>query len=197
MRILAVLMVLASATAAHAVNVTDPAQVRAGDYRLEPAHTQVLFSFGHFGFSTFYGRFNSVSGSLQLDPKQLAASQLSVSIPVDSISTGNAKLDGELRGAQFFDGAKYPTISFTARQVTVAHRSVAQVSGDLTMHGVTRPVTLVAKFNGAGINPIDKAYTVGFEVSGHVKRSDFGISQYVPMVSDDVTLIISAPFEAK
>jgi len=197
MRILAVLLLLASAAAARAANVTDPAQVRAGDYTLEPSHAQVLFSYGHLGFSTFYGRFNAAAGALQLDPKKPASSQLSVTIPVDSVSTGNPKLDEELRGKQFFDAAKYPTISFTARHVSVAHKGVAQVAGDLTMHGVTRPVTLLAKFNGAGINPIDKAYTVGFEVSGHVKRSDFGISQYVPMVGDDVTLIISAPFEAK
>ena len=82
-------------------------------------------------------------------------------------------------------------------KVTVTGPGTADVTGDLTLHGVTRSETLQAKLNAPGVNPMDKAYTIGFEVSGHIKRSDFGVTKYVPLVSDDVQLIISAPFEHK
>ncbi|MEO8114023.1 MAG: YceI family protein [Phenylobacterium sp.] len=175
----------------------DPAQVPAGTYQLEPSHTRVLFAVSHMGFSTWYGDFTHATGSLTLDPKAPAASKLEVSVPVDSISTTNAKLDGELKAADWLDAGKYPTMTFTSRKVTVTAPGRADVAGDLTLHGVTRPVTLHARFNAGGPHPMSKVYTVGFEVSGKIKRSDFGVTKYVPLIGDDVDLIISAPFEKK
>ncbi len=183
--------------AAPAQLVTDPAHVKPGAYAVEPSHTRVLFAVSHMGFTTWYGEFTGVAGQLVLDPKKPAASTLSVTLPVASISTSNAKLDGELKGPGWFDAAKYPSIVFTSASVLPAGHNAARVSGNLTLHGVTKPVTLNVKFNAAGTNPLSHAYTVGFEVSGHIKRSDFGVSKYVPLVGDDVTLIISAAFEAK
>ena len=176
---------------------TDPAQVRAGSYSLEPTHTRVLFAVNHMGFTTWYGQFTGAAGTLSLDPKHPAASQLSVTVPVASVSTSNATLDGELKAADWLDAAKYPTMTFKADKVVLAGRQGARVTGALTLHGVTRPVTLNVTFNGAGVNVLDHAYTVGFEVAGHIKRSDFGVTKYVPLVGDDVSLIISAAFEAK
>ncbi|MCW6531920.1 YceI family protein [Sphingomonas sp. MMSM20] len=176
---------------------TTPAAVQAGTYGVEPYHTRVLFAVSHLGFSTWYGEFTGASGSLTLDPAKLGESQVDITVPAASISTSNAKLDDELKGDKWFDVAKYDTIRFRSTRITRTGANSADIAGNLTLHGVTRPVVLKARFNAAGVNPLDKAYTVGFEVSGDIKRSDFGVTTYVPMVGDDVHLIISAAFEKK
>ncbi len=173
----------------------DPATVQAGAYAVEPVHTRVLFSVGHMGFTTWYGEFTKVSGSLSLDPKAVGKSTLEIHIPVDTVSTTNAQLDGELKDAPWLDAKQFPEIVFKADKVTEAGKGSAKVAGTLTLHGVTKPVVLDVKFNGAGTNVLDKKYTVGFEVSGKIKRSDFGIKTYLPLIGDEVDLIISAAFE--
>jgi polyisoprenoid-binding protein YceI len=170
--------------------------VKPGAYKVEPSHTRVTFAVNHMGFSTWFGDFSKASGSLTLDPKDPAASQVSVSVPVATISTTNAVLDGELKAADWLDAAKFPEMTFKSTKVTVTGPGKADVAGDLTLHGVTKPVLLHASFNGAGANPLNKHYTVGFEVRGQIKRSAFGVTKYVPLIGDDVELIISAPFEA-
>jgi polyisoprenoid-binding protein YceI len=174
-----------------------PAAVQAGAYGIEPAHTRVLFSVSHMGFTTWYGEFTGASGSLTIDPKNARVDAVSVSVPTASVSTSNDKLNEELKSAQWLDAAKFDTISFHSTRVIPTGERTADVVGELTLHGVTRPVTLKASFNAAGVNPLSKAYTVGFEVSGDVKRSDFGVATYVPLIGDDVHLIISAAFEKK
>jgi len=164
---------------------------------VEASHTKVLFSLNHMGFSTYYGEFSGATGSLEIDPAKLAATKLDVSVPVASVSTSNDKLNDELKSADWFDAAKFPAMTFHATGVKPTGHGTAKVTGDLTIHGVTKKVVLDAKFNAAGPNPIFKIYTVGFEVSGKIKRSDFGVSKYVPVVGDEVTLIISAAFDAK
>lgn len=177
--------------------MTTPAAVQAGTYGVEPYHTRVLFAVSHLGFSTWYGEFTGASGSLTLDPAKLGESHVDIAVPAASISTSNAKLDDELKGDKWFDVAKYDMIRFRSTRITRTGANSADIAGNLTLHGVTRPVVLKARFNAAGVNPLDKAYTVGFEVSGDIKRSDFGVTTYVPMVGDDVHLIISAAFEKK
>lgn len=180
---------------AHAQVSRDPASVQEGTYVVEPYHTRVLFGVSHFGFSTFYGEFTNVSGTLNLAPKAVGKSSLEIHIPTSTVSTSNAKLDGELKSDQWLDAAQFPEIVFKAEKVVETGKDTAKVTGDLTLHGVTKPVTLDVKFNGVGVNPIDKKYTVGFEVSGKIKRTDFGVKMYAPYISDEVELIISAPFE--
>jgi polyisoprenoid-binding protein YceI len=186
---------MASQAYAQAVPSRDPATVQDGAYSVEPNHTRVLFSVSHLGFTTWYGEFTNVSGSLSLAPKSLKHTTLEIHIPTGTISTSNAKLDGELKSGDWFDAAKYPEILFTATKITQTGKNTAAVTGDLAFHGVTKPVTLKVKFNAAGINPLDHKYTVGFEVSGKIKRSDYGVKTYLPLIGDDVTLIISAAFE--
>lgn len=191
----AVALLSAGAVFAQAALNTDPSAVEAGAYKLETSHARVVFATSHMGFSTWYGDFTGATGTLTLDPKSPAASKLEVSIPVASVTTTNAKLDEELKSADWFDAATYPTITFKSTKVTVTAPGEAKVEGDLTFHGVTKPVTLDATFKASGQNPMTKAYTVGFEVKGALKRSDFGVKTYVPLIGDDVTLTISAPFE--
>jgi polyisoprenoid-binding protein YceI len=190
----AAILALSSPLAAQEVS-HDPAAVQAGAYSVEPVHTRVLFSVSHMGFTNFYGEFPKVSGSLELKPKDVAASAFEIHVPVASVSTGNAKLDGELAGDKWLDAGKYPEMVFKSEKVVPTGKDTANVTGNLTLHGVTKPVTLAVKFHGAGVNVLDKKYTVGFDVTGKIKRSDFGVTTYVPLIGDDLDLIIAAAFE--
>jgi len=173
----------------------NPAAAPAGVYAIEPLHTEVLFKINHMGFTNYYGSFSGASGTLRLDPAHPEASSLEVSIPVDSVDVASPKLEGELKSAAWLDPAKFPVATFRSTKVTPTSPGHALVAGDLTLHGVTRPVTFEASFNAGGPNFMSKAYTVGFEVTGHIQRSQFGVANYVPLIGDDVTLIISAAFE--
>jgi polyisoprenoid-binding protein YceI len=173
----------------------DPASVQAGVYAVEPAHTRILFSVSHMGFSTWYGDFTGASGVLTLDPKEPAKSAVEIHVPVASVSTTSAKLDGELKGADWLDAGKFPEMTFKSDKIVLTGKDKADVQGQLTLHGVTRPLTLHATFNGAGVNMMNKHYTVGFEAKGEIKRSDFGVKTYVPLIGDEVELILSAAFE--
>lgn len=170
-------------------------KAQSGHYKLETSHARVLFSVSHVGFSTWYGEFPGAEGTLDLDTTDVGRSTLAVRVKTAAVTTTSTVLDDELRGAKWFDAGRYPTITFQSRRIVDTGPDSADVFGDLTMHGVTKPVTLHARFNKAGTNPFAKTYTVGFEVSGTIKRSDFGVNEDVPLVGDDVTLIISAPFE--
>ena len=175
----------------------NPAAVQAGTYGVEPTHTRVMFAVSHMGFTTWFGDFTQTAGSLTLDPRNAAADTLDVTIQTASVATTNAKLDDELRDPTWFDAAKFPTIRFRSTKVTPTGPGRADVSGDFTLHGVTRPLVLHAVFNGAGANVMSKAYTVGFEGSGVIRRSDYGVTKYVPLVGDEVRVTISAAFEKK
>jgi polyisoprenoid-binding protein YceI len=192
---LAAAVLIATPVLADTGVVTNPAKVEAGAYQVEPNHTRVLFSVNHMGFSTYYGEFTKASGTLTLDPAKPDQSKLDVSIDSASVSTPSEKLTGELKSDAWLDSGKFPAITFKSTKVTKTGAETAKVTGDLTLHGVTKPVTLSVKFNGAGPNPLSKKYTTGFEVSGEIKRSDFGVKTYVPLIGDAVTLIISGAFE--
>jgi polyisoprenoid-binding protein YceI len=173
----------------------DPAKVVAGTYKVEPYHTQVMFRVDHMGFSYFTGVFSGASGSVTLVPGKPAAMKLSVSVPVSSVLTTSPKLDQELKEADWLDATKYPTMSFTSTSVKLTGPKTADVTGNLTLHGVTKPETLHATFVGSGTNILSHNETAGFQISGVIKRSDFGVSKYVPLISDEVQLTIAAAFE--
>lgn len=186
---------LVTGNTASAQVVTSATQAQSGTYDVEPGHTQVGFSVLHFGFTNYLGIFSNVSGTLILDPKNPTTSKLSVTIPVDSVQTTSSKLNDELKGTQWFDAAKFPNATFESTSIHVTGRNDALVTGNLTLHGVTKPETLKVHFIGAGINALDKKYTTGFEATGTLKRSDFGVKMYVPYVSDEVQLRINGAFE--
>lgn len=176
-------------------NVKEGKDVKAGVYKVEPYHTQVLFAVSHFGLSNFSGILTGASGSLKLDPAKPGESKLEVSVDAASVMTPVQKLTDELKGAEWLDAAQFPKATFVSTKVTPTGANEATIAGDLTLHGVTKPVTLKAHFVGAGVNPIDKAYTVGFDGQGTIKRTDFGVTKYAPMIGDEVHLTIHAAFE--
>ncbi|MFC0203407.1 YceI family protein [Novosphingobium soli] len=191
---------VAAALAASAPFVAQQAQAGAaplqpGTYALDSAHTLVRFTVDHLGISDFFGTFPGATGTLAIDPRNLAAAKVDVSVPVARVSTTNATLDGELVSADWFDAARYPTMRFVSTKVVKTGADTADIAGDLTLHGVTRPVTLKAHFKAAAVNPMNKAYTLGFNAEGVIRRSEFGVTKYVPMVSDETELSITAAFE--
>ncbi|MGY6768948.1 YceI family protein [Komagataeibacter sp. NFXK3] len=191
----AVVSGVVSQASAQQVASTDPSVVKAGTYKVEPYHTQVGFTLSHMGFSNFSGFFTGASGSLTIDPAHLSATSLDVTIPVQSVDTTVPKLDGELKSAQWFDAGQFPNATFRSTRVVRTGANTANITGNLTLHGVTKPITLKARLIGSGTNPLDKMFTVGFEATGTIIRSQFGIKQYVPLVGDDVTLTIAGTFE--
>ncbi len=173
----------------------DVTRLTAGAYKLEPSHTQIGFAVDHFGFSIFRGSFSQASGALTLDPAHPAKTVLAVTVPIASVRTTSDKLDEELVSADWLDAAHFPTATFTSTDITPGPQNTARVNGDLTLHGVTRPVQMLVHFHGAGINPMDKAFTAGFDGKLAFNRSDFGVAKYVPVVSDRVELTIAGAFE--
>jgi polyisoprenoid-binding protein YceI len=169
--------------------------VKAGTYKVESYHTQVGFSLSHFGFTNYSGLFSGATGSLRLDPANPTASKLEVTIPVQSLLTTVPLLTDELKGDKWFDTAKFPQATFISTRIAVSPNGETTIEGNLTLHGVTKPIVLRAHLMGVGVNPIDKAYTAGFEASGTLKRSDFGVSMYAPALGDEVQLSIAGAFE--
>ena len=169
--------------------------VKMGTYGIDSAHTQVGFSISHFGFTNYAGLFAGATGTLKLDPAHPANDKLDVIIPVDSIVTTVPKLTDELKGGQWFDSANFPQATYNSSRVAVGPGGEITITGNLTLHGVTKPLTLHAHLMGAGVNPIAKKYTVGFEAKGKIKRTDFGVSMYAPALGDEVELLVAGAFE--
>lgn len=168
--------------------------IQAGAYKVDANHTQVIWSVDHMGFSRLHGMVGGMSGVLQLDPAKLAAASLAIDIPLSGLTVTSAGFAQHLASADMFDTAKFPAAKFVSTSVKVKGQE-ATITGDLTLHGVTRPVTLEARFYGAGANPMSKAATVGFSATGKLKRSDFNLGYAAPVVSDEVNLEINAAFE--
>lgn len=186
----------ATATVPSAAPSSDPTQVRRGSYVLDPAHGKITWSVSHLGFSTYYGSITDVSAQAVLDPKEPGKSSLTVTIGTDSINGLNDHLNQNLKSPDFFDTAKFPRATFTATSIEPTSPTTARINGDLTLKGVTKPFGFDATFNQAGTNPVSKAYTVGFDGRAVIKRSDFGISAYLPMIGDEVSLRLEGEFKA-
>ncbi len=160
-------------------------------YTLDSSHSYVMWHINHFGFSNPSGKW-MVDGTLILDETKPQNSKVDVTIHMDGLSTGVAKLDEHLKSEDFLDVAKYPTATFVSDKVTMTGKGSAKVHGMLTVHGVSKPVTLDVKLNKLGMSPIANKKTAGFAATAKLKRSDFGISKYLPGLGDDVTINIES-----
>ncbi len=190
------------AQGASAPGAPDKSRVTAGTYAADPGHTMVVWEVDHFGFSKYSGIFGDVAGTLVIDPANPAAAKVDVTIPVAKVTTASAGLTSHLLragkdgGKPDFFGAAPADAKFVSTAVVLDDDGdEAKVTGNLTLNGVTKPVTLDVDFHGAGTNPFNKKETVGFQAETTIKRSDFGISYGIPAVSDEVELEIHAAFE--
>jgi polyisoprenoid-binding protein YceI len=180
----------------------NPAAVTGGTYKADPDHTLVLWTVDHLGFTPYTGIFGAVTGTLTLDPKNPNGAKVDVTIPVSKVITASAGLTAHLLragkdgGKPDFFGPDPADARFVSTSV-VANGQKAKITGNLTLNGVTRPVTLDASFYGAGKMPANMGgqENVGFRATGTIKRSDFGVMMGIPLVSDDVALEIAAAFQ--
>jgi len=193
------LLLAALAVPATAQVSSDPKQAPTGSYSLEPRHSQVLFAIPHLGITDYYGRFNKLSGSLSFNSGDLEKSSVSVTIDMTSIDTPSHELIGELVGANVFNTSAFPTATFKSTDVKRTGPTTGTITGNLTLHGVTKPVTLDVSFGGVTSDPLSGADDIGFHATATVKRTDFGITGMIweGMVSDEVKLTIEALFQHK
>lgn len=160
-------------------------------YKIDPNHTDVVAGWSHFGFSHPVAHFGKVDGTITYDPAKPAASSVQVTIPLDGLNSHVPDFDEHLKSADFFDAAKYPTITFKSTKVEAAGEKKLKVTGDLTVHGVTKPAVLDVSINKIGEQPMAKRAAAGFDASTTLKRSDFGLGKYAPNVSDEVSIRIT------
>ncbi|MBW8881620.1 MAG: YceI family protein [Asticcacaulis sp.] len=175
------------AASALALGVFAAPAFAADTYKIEPNHTAVVFQYVHGGgLSHMSGKFMNAVGSVTLDSDAPANSSVEVSFAIDGVNTGVPALDAHLKSPDFFDAAKFPTATFKSTSVTVTGADTADVLGNLTLHGVTKPVTLHVKLNKNS----DDGRKAGFSATASILRSDFGVDKFTPMVSDQVDLYI-------
>jgi len=172
----------------------NPAEVRAGDYRLDSSHGRITWKIDHLGFSDYVGQFVNVQAQLKLDPANPANSSLTATIPIADIAPNDDALKRHLLNADFFDVEKHPTATFTSTRIVIdaSDPDEADVYGNLTLKGVTREVKIEVEFNQAG--EMRGQYRAGFDGEATIKRSDFGITYGLPMLGDEVKLHIEGEF---
>ena len=155
----------------------------AGNYKVDPAHSGAFFEIGHLGgISRFMGRFNDISGELVVDSPE--KSKITVSIKTESVDTNHEGLDKHLKSPDFFNAVQFPTLTFTSSHIRLDGKGEGTVSGNLNLHGVTKPVTLKLKQVGAG-KGMKGEQRVGYVASTTIKRTDFGMNYAVPAAATD------------
>lgn len=175
--------------AASVLTIVPARSARAADFLLDDQHTSIVFAINHFDLSFCYGMFGKYSGSFTVDMNDPTAAKFEITIDAASLDTQVEKRDEHLRGPDFFNVKQFPEIKFVSTSVTADGKTL-NVTGDLTMHGVTKPIVLPLTFIGEGVGPYGKE-RIGFAGRATIKRSEFGINAYVPKIGDDVTLLLS------
>jgi polyisoprenoid-binding protein YceI len=180
------LFVIALATASTAV-------AQSGSWQIDPNHTAAQFSVKHLGVSTVRGAFTKVSGSVKHDPADPSKDSLDATIEANSIDTRVEMRDNDLRSGRFFDVQKYPTITFHSKQTKVVAPGKLQITGDLTIRGVTKEVVLEVDGPSQPIkDPMGKGQRIGASATTKVNRQDFGVSAMPGVVGDEITITIDA-----
>ncbi len=174
-----------------------PALAAPVTYTIDPTHTQIQFTWSHMGFSNISGRFDASEGTIVYDPAKPSASSIEITTRIDSVTSGVAKLDEEFRDAAYFDAAQFPTASFKSTKVEAAGEGKLKVSGDLTIHGVTQPATFDVTVNKVGEHPMRKVPAAGFDASGTIDRTAFGVDKYTMVTGPEIRLHITAEAHAK
>ena len=166
-----------------------------GSYAMDSSHTSVVFKVNHLGFSTYIGRFDTVTGDLNFDEKDPAKSGVNVTIESASINTNRRELEEKLRGEEMFNSEAHPQITFVSTGIEKTSDTTGKITGDLSVAGMTKPVVLDVTFNGGAPHPFNKKMTLGFSATANLKRSEFGLDSWLPAIGDDVALVIETEFQ--
>lgn len=181
---------IACALAVAVVSLTAAAQEKAETFQVDAVHSSVLFRIKHLDASWFHGRFNDISGEFTFDPKNPSACRMEVSIDAASIDTNSDGRDKHLRSEEFFDVEKHPRITFTSKKWEATGEKKYKVDGELTLRGVTKPLTVTLDYVGSSDNP-RMGLRSGFETTFTIKRSDFGMDAMKGALGDEVRLTVS------
>ncbi len=163
----------------------------AADYTIDDEHTFALFRVQHMGAGFTHGRFDAVSGTLSYDQSNPAASKIAITIQADSISTGVPKMEGHLKSPEILDTKQFPTLGFVSKSFTKKGEGMYDVAGDLTIHGVTKPVSVSVKRTGISTHAFTKAPIIGFETTFVIKRADYGVTYGPGVIGDDLTITLA------
>lgn len=177
----------------HSVSGVEAA-VPPGRYELDPHHWSVIFDVDHLHYSRFAMRFDRASAQLDWQPGGLEQASVDATIDAASLDTNVPALDQMVKGTQMLDVTRYPQIRFVSTQFVRTGDARGTLTGNLTIHGVTQPVTLDVTFNGYAPNPLTKQPTIGFAATGHFSRAKFGLATWFPAVGDEIDVRIEAEF---
>jgi polyisoprenoid-binding protein YceI len=167
-----------------------PTVAQADSFKFDPFHSAILFKIGHFGFSNVYGRFDTFSGTFTFDQNDPSKDAVSVEIKTDSVDTNAPKRDSDIKGPDFLNSAQFPGATFKSTSVKKIDDKTYEVTGDFTLRGVTKPLTLNVKAIGSGPGPKGE-FRSGWEGTATLKRSDFEVKALLPGIADEVSLILS------
>jgi len=162
----------------------------AADYKFDSAHTNILFFVDHLGFAKSYGEFHEFDGGFTFDPENVESSSVNVTIETASIDMGSEKWDAHMKNADFFDVENYPEMTFKSTEIEKTGENTGKLTGDLTLLGVTRPVTLDVTYNSTGVHPYSKNTVAGFSATGPLVRSNWGMKYGLPGIGDEIELRI-------
>jgi polyisoprenoid-binding protein YceI len=168
--------------------VASAGHAAADKYEFDKSHTHIIFKINHLGFSNTIGRIKGYDGSFAFNEKEPEKSKVDITLKPESVDTSVAALDTELRGEKFFNVGKFPTMRFKSTKVAVTGKNTGDVTGDFTLLGITRPITLHVIYNKSGIHPFTNNYVSGFSGDATIKRSDFGMDAFEPALGDDVQI---------
>lgn len=161
-------------------------------YEMDPPHTQIVFTWNHFGFTRTMGFVSGIEGEIIFDREDPAKSSVSAHFPTTALDTGWERRNNTFASEEFFNAEAHPEITFKSTSITVTGVDTGNIHGELTARGVTVPVTLHAEFTGEGMNPVYKTPAIGFTATAKLLRSDFGIDRLIPMMGDEIELKIVA-----
>jgi polyisoprenoid-binding protein YceI len=164
--------------------------VRADSYKIDPVHSMILFKIGHFGVGNIYGRFDSFAGDITFDQNDPTKDAVNVEIKTDSVDTNAPARDKDIKSPDFFNAAQFPTATFKGNSFKKIDDKTYEVTGDFTLRGVTKPLTLKVNLIGTGKGPKGET-RAGAEATATLKRSDYDVKAFLPAVSDQVELIIA------
>jgi len=166
-------------------------------YEIDPVHSSIAFFIDHIGYNKILGVVNEYAGEFDFDASSPEASSLNVKLKVTSINTNSKQRDGDIQGADWFNSAEFPEITFAGKAFKRTGETTGLITGDLTIAGITREVSLDTVFNREGDNPFDKTHVIGFSARATLLRSDFGMKTYLPLVGDKVDLVLEIGGTAK